>query len=315
MPLHRCYTIALSSLVCLVGLEGVNVAVAQTARPRPRSNSQARVIFTPPPGQPAPRSTSSGGRRSNGKCPKDRTTPLRPAAELPLNQRLTPLLPLTNLQRPPAAPSANAPLQPSPWGVTLAAHPTFLVYVPETSATALELKVEGRNGYEALTKVDLPRTSTQNAPMVVPIPLPTTEPPLQVGQDYRWFVSVVCQAQGAPEDSYAEGVVRRITPSGSLATPTQTAPSLTQVTQYAQAGIWYDAIATLATLRAQQPSNAALQTAWRELLDSAGLGAIAPAPIQLTGLKPAPPAQVSTPVKPTVPRPSTPVRTVTPLQR
>jgi hypothetical protein len=48
---------------------------------------------------------------------------------------------------------------------------------------------------------------------------------------------------------------------------------------YAQAGLWYDALAALASLRQSQPQNPAFVTEWRELLGAVNLEALANQPI------------------------------------
>ena len=48
---------------------------------------------------------------------------------------------------------------------------------------------------------------------------------------------------------------------------------------FAEEGIWYDCVATLAKLRASQPNNQNLEEEWLELLESVGLNQINKAPI------------------------------------
>jgi hypothetical protein len=52
------------------------------------------------------------------------------------------------------------------------------------------------------------------------------------------------------------------------------------VALYAKSGTWYDALANLAELRKAQPNNTEVASAWKELMQGAGLDAIANAPLK-----------------------------------
>ena len=215
------------------------------------------VTFEPRKDQPAPTVTVGGGRRNDGKCSQD-----RPASEQSttsaksLDQLLTPLLrsPLSDPQ------------------LTVSARPTFLVYVPQTSAKGMELLLErdGKGIYQ--TRINLSGT-----PGIVSIQLPANAPALEIGKDYKWLVSMVC-GSGSPEDSFVEGSVRRIE-LGSTLNQIDRAKPLDKVALYAKSGVWFDAVANLAALRKAQPNDAQVASAWKELLQGAGLGAIANTPI------------------------------------
>jgi hypothetical protein len=47
------------------------------------------------------------------------------------------------------------------------------------------------------------------------------------------------------------------------------------VALYAKSGVWYEASANLAALRKAQPNDPEVASAWKELLETAGLDAIA----------------------------------------
>jgi hypothetical protein len=171
---------------------------------------------------------------------------------------LLPLLPMTRL------------------GLTIEAYPTFLIYVPPTSAQILEFKLEDQNGKEVYqTQLNLSTT-----PGVIRVSLPTTRSALQVGKDYKWVVSIACQPDGVkPQDPLASGAIRRVQPDSALANQLKTANALDRVELYARSGIWFEAVADLAALRRSQPHNQALASAWEELLRSVGLSAITTAPL------------------------------------
>jgi hypothetical protein len=76
-----------------------------------------------------------------------------------------------------------------------------------------------------------------------------------------------------------EALIRRIQPDSSLSQLSQAKP-LDQVAMYAKSGSWYDALANLAELRKDQPNDADVASAWKELMQAAGLEAIANAPLK-----------------------------------
>ena len=239
----------------------LTTAQAQTKTPTqtPSASRLKQVTFEPRKDQPAPTVTVGGGRRNRGTCSAQDTKASEQSTTeaKSLDQLLTPLLrsPVTDPQ------------------LTISARPTFLVYVPQTSAKGLELTLEqdGKGIYQ--TTMNLTGT-----PGIVSISLPATAPELEIGKDYKWLVSVVCES-GSPEDSYVVGSVRRIQPDSSLSQIDRAQP-LDKVALYAKSGVWFDTVANLATLRKAQPNDPQVASAWENLLKGAGLEAIANAPLK-----------------------------------
>lgn len=236
-------------------------AQAQTRTPTRTSPAPRRkpVTFEPRKDQPAPRTTVGGGRRNDGRCSQDRPASVQSTTEAKsLDQLLTPLLrsPITDPQ------------------LTVSPRPTFLVYVPQTSAQAMELALEDNNGKGIYkTALNLPGT-----PGIVSINLPADAPELEMGKDYKWLVSMVCES-GAVEDSFVAGSVRRVEADSTLS-QVDWAQSLEKVALYAKSGVWFDTVATLAALRKAQPNDPEVASVWEDLLNDAGLGAIANAPLK-----------------------------------
>ncbi|KAF3888243.1 MULTISPECIES: DUF928 domain-containing protein [Nostocales] len=216
-----------------------------------------KVKFEPPKSEPAPKITIGGGRRDNGTCDGQSNTTNSRMTGANTAEKLTALLPSTHL------------------GLTLTSHPTFLVYVPKTSAKVLEFTLEDEAGegiYQ--TKINL-----KGVPGIVSFSLPKTEPALEVGKDYRWVVSIICQQTG-PTNPFIEGLVRRSPVNATLTNRINKAKPLEQIVLYSQSGYWFEALTNLANLRLSQPQNREIKTAWNELLESVDLNAIANAPLQ-----------------------------------
>jgi len=231
-----------------------------------------RVIFKPNPDQPAPEITTGAGKRNDGRCFQDQSI----EDDATVSHSLTVLVP-TVLVRPQFQES-----EPSPVGVnfqlTVSEQPKFLVYVPPTSASFLELRVEDDQSQQIGEIVRLSLTET---PGIYSISLAETAPPLEMSKDYKWLVSMTCQA-GDPNDPLVEGLVRRILPDSSLTHSLESVEDLDKVAVYAEAGIWQDAVVNLAVLRQTQPNNLDVVSAWENLLEYAEFEDMVNAPLILS---------------------------------
>lgn len=169
-------------------------------------------------------------------------------------------------------------LVPARGGVTVDPHPTFWFYIPP--AADLDATLEGyfvledaanRPVYE--TRLILPKTET-----LLAIELPKeTLPPLEIGTSYRWFFTVwnvdpVC-------GNTVSGTLDRVESDPSLSAALAAATSRERSQLYADRGIWYDSISTLAELRRSNPTDTTLTTQWYDLLRSVGLEEFADVPL------------------------------------
>ncbi|MFB2895861.1 DUF928 domain-containing protein [Aerosakkonemataceae cyanobacterium BLCC-F50] len=195
----------------------------------------------PPPGK-NPSGSSAGGRRDIGVCTQDVT----PATTDP---KLTALSPI-------AKP-----------GNTLAERPTFLVFVPKTSATTGEFSLRDRNN-RGVYRTTLPLTNT---PGIVSVSLPAQAPALEIGQQYLWSFAVICNPNDRVDDRFVTGTVQRIALDSTRLHQIQQASPKEQVLLYQKADVWYDAIAVLFELQRSQPNDSTINTIWRELLHSGGV--------------------------------------------
>ncbi|PZO40596.1 MAG: hypothetical protein DCF19_11950 [Pseudanabaena frigida] len=213
--------------------------------------------FEPPTSNPAPTTTIGGGRRgSDGQCLKDRDLqPRNIKIKQALGQQLIPLLP------------------PNKFGLTISANPTFFAYIPKTSAIAVEFTLENQQGKGITRK----RVQLTNTPSIVNIQFDTE--PLEVGKDYKWLISVICET-GDPEDAFSEGIIRRIKPEPNLLKKLEKASEIEKVFIYAKFGIWHEAISKLANLRLSQPDSSDLKISWLTLLKSSSLETLANTPLK-----------------------------------
>jgi hypothetical protein len=167
-------------------------------------------------------------------------------------------------------------------GLTTAAYPRFFWYMPETTASKAEFSlhtVDAQQNDE--TVIYQSNFSVTGKPGVASLAIPTGAaiPPLEIGKDYRWRVSLICDPNNRKSDIKVEGWVSRVVPDGPIAKQLRGADLQTRIKLYANNGYWFDTISTLADLRCAKPQDAALAKSWSTLLKSVRLSTIAEEPI------------------------------------
>ena len=162
--------------------------------------------------------------------------------------------------------------------LTVSAYPTIFVSLPRTSAEKGEFLLVRGDKDEVL--YETPITLPSNSGIVsVSLPNNATLPPLEVGKTYRWYFLVIRKPQDRTEDMVAEGQIERVEPNPNLVAQLKTASPRDRVALYAEAGIWYDAIDSIAQLRRSSPNDTAIAADWAELLKSVGLDTISQKPL------------------------------------
>jgi len=229
---------------------------------RPDAATRAQNPPTPPPpdkGSPGQRE----GAASRGHCVR-------------VNNRLTalaPLVPKTSADSQGATPAMmNSGVV---LGLTASERPNFWFYVPYSLRPGhpVEFLLQDEMGKD-IYQTTLSGSAT--APGVMDFNLPPTAPGLEVGKRYRWFFTVYCNEE---QSVLVEGWVERVALNPSLETQLAQATPQEKIALYRQAGIWYEAVTTLAQLRRQNPNDPSLKAEWTSLLQSIGLEAIAQEPI------------------------------------
>lgn len=155
-------------------------------------------------------------------------------------------------------------------GSTTAEYPTFWFYVPyslsaDRSAEFILQDDTGENIYQ-IASADFP--ASERTPGMIGISLPSTIAPLEIGRVYQWYFKLNCELE-AP--IYVQGGVERIPLDPNLASQLANAAPQEQANLYLTHNIWYDAATVLAQLYRTDPTNAAIESAWVNLLRSIGL--------------------------------------------
>ena len=209
--------------------------------------------FVPPRGIGAPPDTVGAGSRS-APCPGDPNT----------GKFLTPLIPSLNST--------------DNWGVTVEANPQIFVYIPQTVARSAEFVIQNQDGD------DVYRTTMNisGEAGIISLNIPKEAASLKVDENYSWYFTVFCNPRNRKSSISVAGGIRRIALASSLDTQLKQATDRDRPKIYAQNGIWYEAISSLAALIRQKPNDSAIVDEWKNLLQSAGLEKIQDSPINLT---------------------------------
>ncbi|MEM9003883.1 MAG: DUF928 domain-containing protein [Cyanobacteria bacterium P01_F01_bin.86] len=151
----------------------------------------------------------------------------------------------------------------SNYGLTESGYPTFYFYLPPTDAPLVKFVVYNETTNELFYEGQF-RIKGESGVLGVTLPNNGLQKSLEVGQSYVWYLSVVCDPDAIDQSAnpVVEAMVERVDPLPEVAQSAAT--DLPRV--YAEAGIWYDALAASANLR-QQDDGAA----WNTLLNAVDL--------------------------------------------
>ncbi|NJR66831.1 MAG: DUF928 domain-containing protein [Leptolyngbyaceae cyanobacterium CRU_2_3] len=157
------------------------------------------------------------------------------------------------------------------WGLTSTDQPRFWFSVPydPTKVKTIEFVLQNHQD-QTIYRTLLPVPST---PGIISVQLPSTVGQLERNQPYHWFFKVrsVCESNQAATLDYVEGWIQRTQLDQGLRDRLTQATPQQQAALYAENGIWYDALTTLAELKLAQPENQAIAQDWTDLLKAVGL--------------------------------------------
>jgi hypothetical protein len=160
--------------------------------------------------------------------------------------------------------------------LTVAANPTFFVYISETTAKSAEFLLfddQDNEVYQTTLRLPTVPSSSVSTPGIVKVSLPANVS-LETGKNYRWVFALNCMAPDGDLSGtlYVDGWIQRTQLSPDLKTKIEQATPLEQAQLYAKARIWPETLMLASQLRSSKPDE------WEELLNSVGLTEIAQAP-------------------------------------
>jgi hypothetical protein len=246
-------SLPLATLLWANGL-GAQAQLPTSLTPQGRLQKTLKIDFNPPRRGAPPATVGLGSR---GDCLDNHDRPLTVLSPITTNPDTSPL------------------------GLTTAAQPTFLVYVPPYSkkAQSLSLRLMKVTGDDQEVELYTQQFPLPPRPGIIALSPTSATPALQVGQQYHWYASLVCDAIDQSGNATVDGWIERVQPDAALTQQLQYAAPIQRAALYGQAGIWYDTVFTLAELHRTQPDTPDWQANWENLLHSVGLGAIAQAPL------------------------------------
>jgi hypothetical protein len=236
------------------------------------SASQFAVMGQPTPQVDGKPITQSGGPRfiqptEDNLSPPGRPLVTRKATPCEKGKiKLTPLVPENQI------------------GWTVSEYPRFFFYLPQSDAKIAEFVLEDDKG----KKIYQTNLNINNSSGVIGVSIPTNKnvSPLQIGKNYTWSISLICDEKDRSADVFEKGIVRRVEVSADIRNQLEKADPRLKAVIYAQTGIWQDALSTLVAARRANPNNVDLSGDWKILLDSVNLGEIVAEPIAPIDPKP-----------------------------
>jgi Domain of Unknown Function (DUF928) len=165
------------------------------------------------------------------------------------------------------------------WGLTSVEQPSFWFYVPykQSSIQAMEFVLQTDQN-KTIHRADI---SAPPIPGIIRVQLQNTKVFLEKNKLYNWFlkVRVICNPKQAVTLDYVEGWVQRVNLDVALRDRLKQSSPQQQATIYANNGIWYDALTTLAELRLRDFQDSELTEDWKNLLKVIQLEKIATKPL------------------------------------
>ncbi|WP_230968265.1 DUF928 domain-containing protein [Nostoc sp. WHI] len=161
---------------------------------------------------------------------------------------------------------------------TTAEHPTFFFYIPQTSVPvqALEFVLQDDDNSDPVYKETF-KPAGQTG--IVSVGLPANQPSLQIGKEYTWTFSMICDPRNRDKDSYVEGKIVRSQDENLSLQLKQPSTDLDRAVLFATAGFWEDSLRTLANLRRQRPNDPEVQKYWEDLLNSVDIKEVVNKPL------------------------------------
>lgn len=161
-------------------------------------------------------------------------------------------------------------LAPDHSGLTTQEQPALYWYISNPTSLPVEFTVMDPETAEPVLETRLPSPAHAGIQAIR-----LTEHGVRLAPDavYRWYIAIVPDAGRRSRDILAGGTIQRVQPSADLIAKLggvrpEALPSI-----YAEAGLWYDALAAMSDLIDGAPSDAGLQQKRAALISQVGLSA------------------------------------------
>ncbi|VXD24455.1 conserved hypothetical protein [Planktothrix serta PCC 8927] len=159
----------------------------------------------------------------------------------------------------------------STMGRTASGQPAFFLYIPGTlDQKILEFEITDETD-KTLYKTTFPLSIDR--PGIVGIQWSPNSKfiTLEENKNYRWYLTIKCSNGDSSNDILVSGWINPIALSADQKRQLeQTQDPLEKLKVYAQEGLWYETMATLAALRLEKSTDSTIKNQWNELLKSIG---------------------------------------------
>jgi hypothetical protein len=156
------------------------------------------------------------------------------------------------------------------WGLTAMERPTLWFYLPYPQAEIVDisftLQDESNPAATQIVYQDLAVTPAATS-RLLSVTLPSSIAPLTPNKPYHWFLKV----NRSCGMTYVRGWVQRQELTSTLRDRLPHISLQDRATLYAENGLFYDAVNTLASLKIAKLQDRSFQQDWENLLDSIGL--------------------------------------------
>ncbi|ERT08536.1 hypothetical protein M595_1466 [Lyngbya aestuarii BL J] len=166
-------------------------------------------------------------------------------------------------------------------GRTALEKPTIYYYIPTSLETVL-VKFELLDEEDdTLYEKTLEMKETKAGVIGLDLSQYEDAPTLEVNKNYHWYLTIRCEPDtfDPSGDIVINGWINRVALSPNQLQALESEQPSERLNLYAEEALWYETVSTLAQLRLSNPEDTVIQQRWAELLNSVGLGDIAPQPL------------------------------------
>jgi len=167
-------------------------------------------------------------------------------------------------------------LAPDDIGTTTQEQPSLFWFQSKPADAKFELTLLQENKVKPLIQVKVERSSKAG---IQRLKLSDHGVKLSLGVEYQWVVALVTDPDNRSTDLVASGVIKRIAPAGDFKERISKAAPASLAGLYAEAGVWYDALAAMSDRIEAQPENKTLREMRADLLRQVGLNTAAQAEV------------------------------------
>jgi hypothetical protein len=163
-------------------------------------------------------------------------------------------------------------LAPDHSGLTQHEQPSLYWYISNPTALPVEFTIMDPTAVQPLLEMRIPGPISAG---IHEIRLADHGIRLAPDAVYRWYVAVVPDSGRRSRDILAGGTIQRITLAPDVAAKLQARPADEAPFIYAEAGLWYDALAAMSALIQRNPENSELRQRRAALVAQVGLPSVA----------------------------------------